>query len=225
MKRLTILLLVGICAVAGTTWAQSGLGLSIKPGFIINAAHIGYKSDNLFIGGGLEFASASLSHNYEHIHRDSWEGRETTYTVKSETKTDVSVFLPQVAAKAFLGSRDEDAAASGYARPYLWASVFYSLAGARCSYTDEDTTYQEVEWEKQVRDALGGNVGGAVAFGGEYYIATSLSLSGEFGCRFIFGDTKREVTREYEHSTDVYKYADKLGLGFTYTTLGLNFYF
>jgi len=222
MKRLTILLLVGICAVAGTTWAQSGLGLSIKPGFIINAAHIGYKSDNLFIGGGLEFASASLSANFERTYKDTWGPRDTTITEKYGTKVDASVFLPQVAVKALLGGPgEEDGNERGYARPYIWGSVFYSLASVKSSFTYGDSTKHDTLTEKIAGDILGGNLGGTVAIGGEYYIAKSLSLSGEFGCRFLFGGIKQEFRDEYSsYVNDVTKLDGKLGLGVTYTTWG-----
>jgi hypothetical protein len=220
-----MLVSIGILAAVGAAQAQTGLALCIKPGFIINSAHIGYQSDNLFIGGGLEFASASLVSEYHHTYTDT-TGPDSSYDYWSKTTTEASVFLPQVAVKGFLGTVGEDASGSGYARPYLWGSLFYSIATANVAFADEDTTYHTEEAEQEMRDLLGGNLGGAVAFGGEYYIARSLALTGEFGCRFIFGGTKTEEEHEYGYYiNDKTTYKDKLGLGFTYTTLGLNFYF
>jgi len=224
MKRSMMFAVVALGIVVTSASAQGGLGLCLKPGFIINAAHIGYQSDKLFIGGGLEFASASWSSSYEHTSHDTWGGQETTYTSKGSDKLDVSVFLPQVAAKAFLGSVGE-ASEAGYARPYLWGSLFYSLAMAKATSSYNDSTFHDTLTERNVRDLLGGNLGGALAFGGEYFIARSLSLSGEFGARFFFGDTKEESHYNSYYGDDIYKNTAKLGLGFTYTTLGLNFYF
>ena len=194
-----------IVVAAGAVHAQGGLAFCLKPGLLINAAHIGYKTDNLFVGAGLEFASASVS---------------TKYTSESYTdtyKVGVSVFLPQVAARMFFGSIGEEASGAGYARPYAGASLFYSIAGASITRTDGETTWRDTTDERMVKDVLGGNVGGTVSFGGEYYIARSLSLGGEFGMRFLFGGTKYESSYSTQTAS--------LGLGFTYTTLGLNFYF
>jgi hypothetical protein len=190
----------------GAVHAEGGLAFCMRPGLLINAAHIGYKTDNLFVGAGLEFASASVS---------------TKYTSESYTYTDkvgVSVFLPQVAARVFFGHIGEEASGAGYARPYGGASLFYSIAGASITGSDGETTWRDTTSERLIKDVLGGNVGGTVSFGGEYYIARSLSLGGEFGMRFLFGGTKYESY--YEETTTA-----SLGLGFTYTTLGLNFYF
>ncbi|MEO0086384.1 MAG: hypothetical protein ABIK37_07120, partial [candidate division WOR-3 bacterium] len=171
MRHATMLVLVGIIAVAGITRAQSGLGLSIKPGFTLNAAHIGYKADNLFIGGGLEFASVSLSGSFEHTYTDTWGPRDTTISEKYSTKQEASVFLPQVAFKALFGGPGEGEADRGYARPYLWGSLFYSIASVRSSFTYGDSTKHDTIAEKLLNDVLSGNLGGTVAVGGEYYIA------------------------------------------------------
>jgi hypothetical protein len=73
---------------------------------------------------------------------------------------------------------------------------------------------------------LGGNLGGTVSFGGEYYFSRHLALDGEFGVRYLFGNvgqTYRE--NEYYHGYDDVTQRERLGLGLTYTTLGLSFYF
>jgi len=205
MRRKAAAVVLVIAFAVGAVHAEGGLAFSVKPGLLINAAHIGYKTDNLFVGGGLEFASASVS---------------TKYTSESYTHTNkvgVSVFLPQVAARMFFGHISEEASGAGYARPYGGASLFYSIAGASITNSDGETTWRDTTAERSIKDVLGGNLGGTVSFGGEYYIARSLSLGGEFGIRCLFGGTKYESS----YSTQI----ASLGLGFTYTTLGLNFYF
>jgi hypothetical protein len=215
-----------VVVAAGAAWAQDGgFALSVKPGMVVNGAHFGYKSDALFVGVGLEFASVGLSSSYEYTYKDTWGGHESTYSYKGSSKTDVSVFLPQLALKAFLGGVGDESSDGRYARPYVWGSLFYSIASARVTGSSGDSTYQDTLYEREIRDILGGNLGGAVALGGEYYIAKCLSLSAEFGARFLFGGTKGEQHYSGYYQNEIYKYDNKLGLGFTYTTLGLNFYF
>jgi len=219
MKYGKVLAIAGIVVIAaGAAWAQDGgFGISLKPGMIINGAHFGYKSDAYFAGVGLEFASVGLTN--KSTERDSWSGQwqEHTYT----TKTDVSVFLPQVAARAYFGSAGENEGGGGFARPYVWLSAFYSIATAKMTSSNGDTTVRDTSSERQIKDLLGGNLGGSVAVGGEYFFNRSLSITGEFGCRMLFGGTKTK----YESESYSYVTASSLGLGVTYTTLGLNFYF
>ena len=205
MRRTVAVVALVVVLATGAIYAEGGLAFCVKPGLLINAAHIGYKTDNLFVGAGLEFASASVS---------------TKYTSESNTSTskyDVSVFLPQAAARMFFGRIGGESSEAGFARPYGGASLFYSIAGASITSSDGETTWRDTTAESSVKDVLGGNLGGTVSFGGEYYIARSLSLGGEFGIRYLFGGTKYESSYSTQTAS--------LGLGFTYTTLGLNFYF
>lgn len=41
--------------------AQSGIGMTLRPGLTVSAAHFGYRTQNFFAGTGLEFASIALS--------------------------------------------------------------------------------------------------------------------------------------------------------------------
>jgi hypothetical protein len=209
MRRKAAAVVLVIAIAVGTVHAKGGLAFSLRPGLLINAAQIGYKTDNLFVGAGLEFASASLS------------TKLTSDSFKSTSKFDVSVFLPQAAARVFFGGVGEEASGAGFARPYVGASLFYSIAGASITTSDGETTQRDTTTEKLVKDVLGGNLGGTASFGGEYYIARSLSLGGEFGVRFLFGGVKTKYESYYGTET----MTASLGLGLTYTTLGLNFYF
>jgi hypothetical protein len=212
MKFSAVVATIAIACVA--VQADPGLAFSVKPSMLLNAAHVGYSTDNFFIGGGLEFASVSLSSEYTYEYP---EGEE--YTGKS--KTDVSVFLPQVAARVNLMSIGGDTQDAGYARPFFGAVLFYSIATASITGSYGETTQHDTIMEKNVTDLLGGNIGGTVAFGGEYFIARALSLSGELGVRCVFGG----ASSEYEGYEYTYVSSEQLGLGFTYTALGLNFYF
>ncbi len=124
------------------------------------------------------------------------------------------MFLPQICARVYLGNNAQEETG---VRPYIWLSVFYSIATAKVTYNDQP----ELEAEKEIKDLLGGNCGGSLAFGSEYYFSPHFSIGGEFGIRTLFSGTKTEYT-----STS-YSYTDEtnLGLGLTYTALGLNFYF
>ncbi|OYD16477.1 hypothetical protein CH330_02650 [candidate division WOR-3 bacterium JGI_Cruoil_03_51_56] len=109
----------------------------------------------------------------------------------------------------------------GTAKPYLGLNAFYSVATASITTTAGDSTYSDTTSARQLRETLGGNFGGTAALGGEYYFSQNFSVSGEFGVRLLFGGQKSE-DEGYEYS---YLYENNLGLGVTYTSAGLNFYF
>jgi hypothetical protein len=225
MRVAMVVTVVAMVAATSVANAEGGLAFTVRPGLLINAAQVGYKTDNFFIGGGLEFASASWSNSYESVQHDTTVFPETTYTYKYGTKIGASIFLPQVAAKYFWGgaaAADED---GGYARAFVGASLFYSIASVGITMTDDDSTYKDTATSRSLQGILGGNLGGTVSFGGEYHISHGLSLSAEFGVRYLFGDT--DVKYHYDNYSGPEDIAmkDKLGLGFTHTTLGLNFYF
>jgi hypothetical protein len=224
MKGAMVIAVAAMVAAAGVANAENGLAFVVRPGLLINAAQVGYKTDNFFIGGGLEFASASWSNSYESVRHDTMVHPETTYTYKSASKIGASVFLPQVAAKYFWGGAAADKE-GGFARPFVGASLFYSIASASATTTYNDSTYSDTTTSRALQGILGGNLGGTVSFGGEYYIARSLSLSAEFGMRYLFGDGNTKYHYENYSGPEDVSIKDQLGLGFTYTTLGLNFYF
>lgn len=201
-----VTIIIGVALAANLNAQSSSLAFCIKPGMLINGAHFGYKTDMLFAGIGLEFASVSVNSKYRLTYGD------TTYEDKS--KTNASVFLPQLCARVYLGNNAQEEPGI---RPYVWLSVFYSIATAKVTYNNVIDTLTE----KGIKDLLGGNYGGSIAFGSEYYFSPHFSIGGEFGIRALFGGTKTEYT-----STS-YSYTDEanLGLGLTYTALGLNFYF
>jgi hypothetical protein len=207
MKRSIVFTVIALCTMTTGVLAQGGFGLSIKPGMVVNAAHFGMKSDAFFAGVGLEFASVGFSNKYTYE-----EG-------SSSQKADVSVFLPQLAGKFYLGSSGEGE--GGVVRPFIWTSLFYSIATAKVSSTNGTTTTRDTTTERMISDVLGGNLGGSVAFGGEYFFAPRFGLSGEFGARLLFGGQKSS----YEYGEYSETMTTSLGLGVTYTTLGLNFYF
>lgn len=207
MKRSMVFVLIAIGLVATSAWAQGGFGLIVKPGMVVNAAFLGAKSDAFFAGAGLEFASVGFSNKYTYE-----EG-------SSSQKADVSVFLPQLAGKVYLGSSGEGD--GGTVRPYAWASLFYSVATSKVTSTYGTTTTRDTTTEREINDLLGGNLGGSLAFGGEYFFAQRFGVSGEFGARLLFGGQKS--TYEYGEYSETM--TTNLGLGITYTALGLNFYF
>lgn len=227
MRRKATAVVLVLAFAVGAVYAQGGLALCVRPGMLINAAHIGYKSDMFFIGGGLEFASASWKDDETRTVNDTGPYSETTYTVKYVTKMDASVFLPQVAAKVFFGGggSEDGGQAAGSVRPYLGASAFYSLAMVSASTTYDDSTYKDTTTSRMLQDVLGGNLGGTVSFGGEYYISSSFAFSAEFGARFLFGGIDQKYHYDNYNGYQDVAMKSKLGLGLTYTTLGLNFYF
>lgn len=206
-----------VLIAVGIAHAQGGFALCVKPGMLVNAAQVGYKSDALFAGVGCEFATVGLASKYSHT--DSTYDPPYSYSYTS--KYDVSLFLPQVALRYFFGGTNAEGGGGGVVRPYAAASVFYTLSAVRISSSDGETTVRDTSAERQMRDVLNGNIGGTVAFGGEYFFSSGFSIGGEFGCRMLFGGQKSS----YESPGYSYVSSNTLGLGVTYTTLGLNFYF
>jgi hypothetical protein len=213
-----------IVVAAGAASAKDGLAFSLRPGLRVNAAQVGYKWNNFFFGGGLEFATASWTDYYETVYHDTTVFPETTFTYRQGREENASVFLPQVAARYYWGG--ETGREAGFARPYVGVSAFFSLAAVSITRTGIDSIWKDDPASRLVQDSLGGNLGGTVAFGGEYYFSRHLALNGEFGVRYLFGNvgqTYRE--NEYYHGYDDVTQRERLGLGLTYTTLGLSFYF
>lgn len=193
----TMLLIVALVIPQNAQGTGKKFAMSIKPGMYINAAHFGFSTGRLFTGFGLECLSVSA---------------KSTYTYDSQSyasTTSATVFLPQLASKLFLKSEMPDA---NSVKPYLWLSLFYSIATA--------SSVPNAQAATDIKDLLSGNFGGSLAFGSEYYFSPSFSIGGEFGMRFLFGGTKSTYTSYYTYTS---KY--NLGLGITYSTLGLNFYF
>jgi len=217
MRRIVAAVAVLIVLAVGSAHAQGGFALCVKPGMLVNAAQVGYKSDNLFAGVGCEFATVGLASEESVV--DSLYDPPMTYDYNS--KTDVSLFLPQIALRYFFGRTATEGGGGGEVRPYAALSAFYSLSAVRISSSDGETTVRDTSSERAMRDVLNGNIGGTVAFGGEYFFNPSFSLGGEFGCRMLFGG--QESSYEYPGYSHVSK--NTLGLGVVYTALGLNFYF
>lgn len=177
---------------------------------IQNAVQFGYKADNFFAGLGLEFATVSVSTKTEYKYGEQTQ----TFT----TKVSGNLFMPQIGTRYFFAKGANE---GGYVTPYIGANLFYTLGKVSISQSDGQTTYRDTTTEKILNDVLSGNIGGTLGFGGEYYFSKNFSIGGEFGIRMLFGSTKTEVPDYYyEHTM-----SNNLGLGVTYTTLGLNFYF
>jgi hypothetical protein len=209
MAAVAVLIILAV----GSADAQGGFALCVKPGMLVNAAQVGYKSDNLFAGVGCEFITAGLTSKYsEH---------DGSFSYNSTQKYDISMFLPQVALRYFFEGTGGEGGGGGEVRPYVTASAFYTLGSAKVSWSDGQTTTHDTLTERQLQDLLTGNVGGTVAFGGEYFFSPNFSLGGEFGCRWLSGGVKS--SSGYEGYS--YVSSNSLGLGVVYTALGLNFYF
>jgi len=217
MRRMMAAAAVVVLIAVGIAHAEGGFAFCVKPGMLVNAAQVGYKSDNLFAGVGCEFVTVGLSSKYSET--DSMY--EPPHVYNSTSKYDLSLFLPQLALKYFFGGTGGDGGGSGEVRPYAAASAFYTLSAVRITSTDGETTVRDTMSERQVRDVLNGNVGGMVAFGGEYFFSPKFSIGGEFGCRMLFGG--QESSNDYPGYS--YVSSNTLGLGVVYTAFGLNFYF
>jgi len=70
----------------GIAHAEGGFAFCVKPGMLVNAAQVGYKSDNLFAGVGCEFVTVGLSSKYSET--------DSTYEPPTSTTQPVSTTFP-----------------------------------------------------------------------------------------------------------------------------------
>lgn len=142
---------------------------------------------------------------------------EAETTVTTSYRVTGTVYLPQLAARVYLPGASAAGSEGTAARPYLGASVFYSLA----SVSIVRDTVRDTATARIANDALRGNIGGTAAIGGEYAFSPNFAVSGEFGARMLFGG----MSEEQKIYRGTMKTETALGLGFTYAALGISFYF
>ena len=177
-----------VALVAAVPAQCSGILFGVRPGQMTQSAYIGTKVGSLVPMVGLDFLALSVS--------------------VDTTDISAAVYIPHAGVRMYLGSP----AAVGGVRPYLEASVMYSIASV-----DLGGLGALEETVKNVLTFWGFNA----IFGAEYSFSERFGVSGEYGLRYI-KDTAKIDTGDL---ADVPKTELKAAFKASYVGVGLNFHF
>ena len=214
MKKLFISVLAILTFVSTTAFSQ--VTFSVNPGMELNGANVGYQFGNFVPYVGLQVfnGSAGLTDSYREYDYETGK----IVSVKNETEISGTIFMPYVGLKYMFNKQ-------GDIRPFLNGTFFLpfiSGSAERNGVSDSD-----------VEDALDNFSawGAELGFGTEYKFSKNFSVSGEFGIRMLFANESTEYDDEiYNPNTDEYEMDTRkseidFNLNFTYSRIGLNFYF
>jgi hypothetical protein len=161
--------------IASTVIAESQMTFTVKPGFNLNSANIGYKTGNLNPYGGIQFLNAY----------SSFKDKNDTYD-PDDRKTATNIYMPYIGAKYFLFSKASVKGSAGLTvfKPLLWAK--------EKNHGKETDSYDDLKdislW------------GSELYFGSEYYFTENFSIGGEFGFRFaLYKDHYESDYSDYEY--------------------------
>ncbi|MCX6121709.1 MAG: hypothetical protein NTX44_08830 [Ignavibacteriales bacterium] len=229
MKKISIALIFASIVFASIAHAQ--LLFSVKPGLTGNSAQFGIKLGGLMAFGGLEYfrtATTTETSGLRYIYQYSSTYPYTTsyqlvpYSDKYEAS--VNAYVPFVGAKVLLGGRE-----SGKIGAYITGIIGKPfLSGKTVSNGIESESTKKFFDNLSAWMFLGG-------FGTEYFFSENFSIGGEFGLRVFlinYNEEANEPMSVYNSQTGTYqyynaqnKYKFDLGMGITYSTLVLNYYF
>jgi hypothetical protein len=224
MKSLILILLV---ACIGTANAQ--IMFSVKPGLTGNAAQAGLKIGGLMAFGGIEFfrTSATTENSGSRVEYNYNTYPYQSFLVQYSDKTEFSTtaYIPFIGAKILLGGKE-----TGKTGAYVTGIIGKPFITGK-----QVSNGKESESAKKFFESLSAWMfqGG---FGAEYFFSDDFSIGGEFGLRALLVNYKEEnnqqTTQVYDYQTGQYKtystpskYNFDLGVGITYSTLVLNYYF
>lgn len=229
MKKVIPFLLLASIVGAGVSNAQLLFG--VKPGLTGNSAQFGLKLAGLMVFGGLEYLRTSATTEESGMRLQYYYNNTPPYNsyyrlepYKDNHETSLNVYAPFVGAKILLGGRE-----SGKTGAYVTALIGKPIISG--SSIDNG---KESESTQKMFDNLSTWMFQA-GFGAEYFFSEEFSIGGEFGLRaFLVNYTEEddEMTPVYDYqtgTTQYYKTSSKynldLGLGITYSTIVLNYYF
>ena len=229
MKKVSIVLTIASIVVASLTHAQLLFG--VKPGMTGNSAQFGLKLGGLMAFGGLEFfrTATTIEENGSHIvyYYSNTYPFTSYYQLEPYSDKDeasVNVYAPFVGAKILLGGGE-----SGKVGAYITGIIGKPFISGKSV-----SNGKESESTKKFFENLGAWMFLA-GFGGEIFFSEDFSIGGEFGLRVFLVNYKEEETETlsaYDNQTGTtryynspHKYDFDLGMGITYSTLVLNYYF
>lgn len=222
-------IMVFLLAVVVFETASAQLVFGVKPGLTANSAQFGLHVGPIMLLGGMEFLRTSATTeesgtrlNYVYSGYPPYYGTYQLVPYNDKFETSVNVYVPFAGVKLLLASRE-----AGKTGAYVTAYIAKPIISGESS-----TNGKEDQDTKDFFDNLGVWAFQA-GFGGEYFFSESFSIGGEFGLRMFIANYKEEDSQtqtvydgvSYRTYTTSNKYDLDLGLGITYSTLCLNFYF
>ena len=196
MKK-QILILTVLLSGMNTFMANSQAVFSVKPGLNLNGATIGINGKKLQPFAGLRFVSGKLTSEYHDVNYPADD---------SKTETKLNIYMPNIGAKLFLSESD-------VIKPYLVAAFYKPIIFGKQTQNGLD--------DQAFKDNLN-NIkvwAGELGFGTEYFLHPQFSLGGEFGLRVA------NLKDNYESQDQTYSYSENVGLGISYVSFSLNYYF
>lgn len=203
----------------------------------LQGAEVGFGLENFIITGGLDGASVNFSAaTTDHqLNPNTGERTEVVTTLTAGG----SLYFFNAGLMLFFSEtiepdieEEEKKKPTNGVRPYIRGSVFRSLSsinydievrenGEQQDLEGEDDEYEELI--ELIKDSLK-VTGLKIGFGAEYRFNEHIGLSGETGFRYFWNSIRTEE-EEWGNIVRTIETSASVGLGFTYTSLGLSFYF
>lgn len=215
MKKLVKISIVALFML----FAKNGLAqftFTVNPGINYNGATFGLKTGKWLPYGGITYYGGSSKVTYT----DTEYNPATLQMedVEYEYKFSANMIIPTIGTRFYV----KDA---GDLKAFVNANVTKPILTAK--FTEDGKEVEEVTDFVNNISLWAGEVG----FGAEYYFASSFSISGEFGLRWVvasYNDTWD--TEVYNPNTGIYETHERsvdasTFLSPTYTRVSLNFYF
>lgn len=196
MKK-QILILATLVLSMNIFMVQGQAVFSVKPGLNLNGATFGVNGKKLQPFIGLRFASVKFTSEY---HDANYPAND----YKDETR--LNIYMPNIGAKLYLSG-------SEVIKPYLQLALYKPIIFGK--------QLQDGTENQAFKDNLN-NIkvwAGEFGFGTEYFLHPQFSLGGEFGLRV------GNVKDKYESQDQTTTSTDKVGLGISYVSFSLNYYF
>jgi hypothetical protein len=219
-----------IASLAMISFSQAQLIFGVKPGLLGNSAQFGIKLGSVVAFGGLEYmrvATTTEESGQNLVYQYSITYPYSSYGLQSyDDKYEMSanLYAPFIGAKISLGGVEV-----GKVRGYLTGIIGKPIiTGKSISNGVESESIKKFYKGLSAWMFMAG-------FGAEYFFSENFSIGGEFGLRvvlFNYQEESSEVVSAYDYQTGrtTYyttprKYDFDLGLGITYSSLVLNYYF
>jgi hypothetical protein len=170
---------------------------TVKPGFNLNGANIGFKKGRIEPYFGLQFVSYNSKYKY-----DSNNQFDDDY----ESQTKLHVYMPYIGSKFYM--LDNESLKTSINVTLFKPFIF----GKQIVDGSEDSDFKENLKNIKI-------YGAELGFGSEYFLSKNFSIGGEFGFRLAY------LKDDYTSPDSDYSYTDILKLNMSYISASLNYYF
>ncbi|MCK4663365.1 MAG: hypothetical protein KAT68_10905 [Bacteroidales bacterium] len=172
MKK-EILLFITLFIISFVT-VNSQVVFTVKPGFNLNGANIGYKTNKIVPYFGLQFINVSSKY------KDS----------DDDDEINTHVFMPYAGSKFFIIDKES-------IKSSINATIFKPfIFGKEVDDGEEDDSYKENLKKLKIW-------GGELGFSSEYFFSEHFSVGGEFGFRFGFYKYEHDSGTENQYTEDL----------------------